>query len=72
MTFTKDAIEVMIGAGCFALGIFGIGYAIGTKKKLKDICNKIDIAIDSIDENLEIDLSDKMSGNDKEMKIRLV
>lgn len=34
MTFTKDTIEVLIGAGCFTLGIFGIGYAKEMKIRL--------------------------------------
>ena len=41
--------------GC-AVGILGIGYAIGTNSKLSKISERLDLAIDDIADNTEIDI----------------
>ena len=45
--------------GC-AVGILGIGYAIGTNSKLSKISERLDLAIDDIADNTEIDIPEKV------------
>lgn len=51
-----DKINTIIGFGGFAVGLVGIGYAIGTRKKMHDICNKLDMAIDELLNDVSIDI----------------
>lgn len=55
MYISLDTTITMIGA---AIGMLGIGYAIGQRKKLNDISTKIDKSIDELSTNINVDLSD--------------
>ena len=55
MTINFDSV---ICLGGFAVGLVGIGYAIGTRKKMKDICNKINKSIDEVSGNIKVDISE--------------
>lgn len=52
----KFDINILIGVGGFALGLVGIGYAIGSRKKLNDISEKLETKIDEISWNLDSDV----------------
>lgn len=56
----KFDINILVGLGGFVVGLVGIGYAIGSRKKLNDICEKIDKTVDGIAWNLDSDVSDKI------------
>lgn len=55
MNISSDMVIAMIGAG---LGMLGIGYAMGQRKKLNDVSVKIDKSIDELSADIKVDLSD--------------
>ena len=55
MTINFDSI---IGLGVLAVGFIGVGYAIGARKKMNDICDKIDSSIEEVSGNIKVDISD--------------
>lgn len=55
MNISSDMVIAMIGAG---LGMLGIGYAMGQRKKLNDVSVKIDKSIDELSADIHVDLSD--------------
>lgn len=58
----EDKINFMIGLGGVVVGLIGIGYGMGSRKKLTDICAKLDKTIDELSNDIEVDLSDMMVG----------
>lgn len=50
----KFDINILVGLGGVAVGLVGIGYAIGSRKKLNDICEKLDVKIDNISDNIDV------------------
>ena len=52
----KFDINILVGLGGVAVGLVGIGYAIGSRKKLNDISERLDTKIDEISWNLESDV----------------
>lgn len=50
--------DIAIGVVGFAAGVFGIGYAIGKRKKLDDISEKIDRSVGELSSNIDIDISE--------------
>ena len=50
----KEKIDILIGLGGVAVGLVGIGYAIGSRKKLNDICEKLDAKIGNISDNIDV------------------
>lgn len=53
-------LELVVGIGVFVAGIFGIGYAIGTRSKVNRLCEKLDTSIDNLSEDIQVDIPDKM------------
>lgn len=51
----NGGIELAIGV---VLGALSIGYAIGQRKKLSDISNKVDKSIEELSTSIEVDFSD--------------
>lgn len=49
-------LNAFFGIGGFAVGLVGIGYAIGSHRKLNDICRRLDMTIDSMSANIEVDV----------------
>lgn len=58
----EDKINFMIGLGGVVVGLIGIGYGMGSRKKLTDICAKLDMSIEDLSNDIEVDLSDMMVG----------
>ena len=54
----RDNFDLIAGAFCFGIGFVGIGYAMGSRRKLHDICDKIDRSIDELSDGIDVDLSD--------------
>ena len=55
----ENNLEFIIGLGGVVLGLVGIGYGLGSRKKLNDICTRLDKTIDELsDKDIEIELSD--------------
>ena len=50
----------LVGLAGAALGILGIGYALGTHSKMAKISNKLDISIDDLANKTPVDISDSM------------
>ena len=50
----KGNYDFLIGVAGFVVGFIGIGYAIGSHKRLNDICDRIGKSIDNISENLDV------------------
>lgn len=48
--------ELIYALGATALAIFSLGYAIGRRKKLNDLTDRIDKAVDNLSEDIEIDV----------------
>lgn len=57
----KFDINIMVGLGGVIVGLVGIGYAIGSRKKLNDICERIDSTVNEISWNMGQDVKDKIS-----------
>ena len=53
-------VDFLIGVGGAIAGLIGVGYAIGSKKKLNDICKKVDKSIDELSRDIDIDISDRI------------
>lgn len=62
-----------LGIGGFVVGLVGIGYAIGARKRLNDICDKIDTTIDEVSWNLDVKVEDAivMDAVDKAVDLRV-
>ena len=56
----KTKFDYIFGLGGIAVGLVGIGYALGTRKKMNDICAKIDKSIDDLVADIDVDLSNIM------------
>ena len=52
----KNNFDMIVGLGGFIVGFIGIGYAIGARKRMNDICAKIDKSLDEISNGMEIDI----------------
>lgn len=50
--------DTVICFGGFTVGLIGIGYAIGTRKKMNDICDKIDKTIEEVSGDIKINISE--------------
>lgn len=55
INISSDLAIAMIG---IVAGMLGVGYAIGQKKKLDDISNKVDKSIEELSADIDVDLSD--------------
>lgn len=53
----NDAIYGILGV---AVGLLGIGYAVGTHTKMANICQKLDCTIDELAGNTTIDIPDEV------------
>ena len=56
----KMNLNVAIGIGGCVLGLVGVGYAIGSHRKLGDLCNKIGIAVKDLASRTDVDVSESM------------
>lgn len=56
----KEHFNFLIGLFGFGLGIFGVGYTLGTKRKYSNICQKLDMAIEEISEDIDVDVPEKI------------
>ena len=59
----KNYNIVLMGISCaslFGISALTIGYAAGVRKKYKNICKKLDLAIDEISDAIDIDVSEKV------------
>lgn len=56
----KEHINILLGLCASCVGIFGIGYAVGTRKKYNDICRKLDLTIDDISDGISVDVPEKI------------
>lgn len=54
----EDSINFMIGLGGVVVGLIGIGYAVGSRKKVNDICARLDKTIDELSKDIEVDVQD--------------
>lgn len=54
----EDKINFMIGLGGVVVGLIGIGYGMGSRKKLTDICAKLDMSIEDLSKDIEVDVQD--------------
>ena len=52
--------DVTIGFCGLILGCVGFGYAIGARRKMHDICDKLDTTIDSMSKDMEFDIPQAM------------
>lgn len=50
----------ILGLGGIAAGLIGVGYALGTRKKLNDISDKLDKSIDELSDSVEVDIPQSM------------
>lgn len=50
--------ELIFGLGGFVVGLIGIGYAYGSRKRLNGICNKLDTTIDNVSKSIDVDVPD--------------
>lgn len=55
---SRSYIDIAIGVVGLAASLFGIGYAVGQRKKLNDISEKIDRSVDELSSNINIDISE--------------
>lgn len=55
INISSDLAIAMIG---IVAGMLGVGYAIGQKKKLDDISDKVDKSIEELSADIKVDLSD--------------
>lgn len=53
-------LDLIVGIGVFVAGIFGVGYAIGTRSKVNRLCEKLDTSIDNLSDDIQVDIPDKM------------
>ena len=53
-------LDLIVGIGVFVAGIFGVGYAIGTRCKVNRLCEKLDTSIDNLSDDIQVDIPDKM------------
>ncbi|MCR5432354.1 MAG: hypothetical protein K6E95_07335 [Lachnospiraceae bacterium] len=56
----KVNLETVAGVGLAGLGLIAIGWALSTRSKMKEICEKLDISIDRMSENVEIEVPQKI------------
>lgn len=55
----KDSnFELIFGLGGFVVGLIGIGYAYGSRKRLNGICDKLGSAIDDVSKTIDVDVPD--------------
>ena len=53
----KDgAIRLVIGFCGLVVGLVGVGYAVGSRKKLSDVADKLNKSIDEISNDMEVDI----------------
>ncbi len=56
----KISLESIIGVGGCALSLLGLGYAFGIRSRMKAVCEKLDTAIDQIENDTEIEIPAKL------------
>lgn len=54
----ESNLNFMIGLGGVVVGLIGIGYGFGSRKKLTDICSRLDKTIDELSKDIEVTLPD--------------
>lgn len=52
----SNKLDWVFGIGGCAVGLIGLGYALGTRNRFERVCNKIDKSIDEIADNIEVDI----------------
>ena len=52
----SNKVDLIFGIGGFAVGLIGIGYALGSRKRMKDICSRLDTTIDNISKDNNVDI----------------
>ena len=57
---SKSYFDIAIGVVGLAASLLGIGYAIGQRKKLKDVSEKIDRSVSELSSNINIDISEEV------------
>lgn len=55
---SKSYVDIAIGVVGLAASVFGIGYAIGQRKKLNDISEKLDRSVKELSSNIDVDISE--------------
>ena len=50
--------EFIFGLGGFVVGLIGLGYAYGSRKRLNGICDKLDSTIDNVSKSIDVDVPD--------------
>lgn len=56
MSNNDDTISILLGICGFVVGLIGVGYAIGSHKKLGDVADKLDMSITDLTDDLDIDI----------------
>lgn len=56
----KINLNTVLGIGGCVVGLVGIGYAMGSHKKLGDICKKVGVAIDDLSGRTNVDIPESM------------
>lgn len=56
----KFNLNVALGIGGCALGLIGVGYAVGSHRKLGEVCNKVGIAVNDLASRTEVDIPESM------------
>lgn len=52
----SNKLQLAICLGGVALGVLGVGYAVGSRKKLNDICNKLDKSINELSNSVDVEV----------------
>ena len=53
----KYNLNLLLGVGGCAIGLIGIGFAAGSRKKLNDVCSKINKSVDEVSNDIKVDIS---------------
>ena len=56
MSNKDDTISILLGVCGFVVGLIGVGYAIGSRKKLGDVADKLDRSITDLADDVDIDI----------------
>lgn len=52
----SEYLSSIIGLGAIVFGIAGIGYGIDCRKRMNDVCDKINAKVNEVSDNMEIDI----------------
>lgn len=56
----KEDFDALIGLAGVCIGMIGVGYALGTRKKMNGICDKLDTSIDELSGNIAVSIPEHL------------